>query len=228
LVVDSNLYPRAKQDWFTAYKYAEAMKVPGGRAFPPILVGLYGDQYIVVDGAHRIWAAKTNKQTEIDAIVRYYSSDKDLYRDAVVANAFHGRQFSTQEKVVIINRLKDYDFASVEIAQMMGIQEIKMTGFVSTRMARSSQGMDVALKAPLTNLADTEISEQVESIQSGFTAGSQLQIVNEFLGLLNTGAVDISNKVLRTRLFDTYTQLKELISSNKKLFSKKQLKRNGK
>jgi hypothetical protein len=52
LVFEPTLYPRTKSDWLTAYKYSQAMAA--GNVFPPILVGLLNNRYIVVDGVHRL------------------------------------------------------------------------------------------------------------------------------------------------------------------------------
>lgn len=81
LVFDSELYPRMKVAWFTAYSYAQAMR--SGKEFPPIIVGVLKGKRYVVDGWHRVEARKLLKEEYIQGMVQNYASEKLLFEDAV-------------------------------------------------------------------------------------------------------------------------------------------------
>ena len=125
LVFDKELYPRIKIDWFTAYSYARMMKA--GAVFPPILVGLYKGKYYVVDGWHRVEAYKRNKEEYIQGTVKKYEDYKTMFLDAIKHNIGHGRQLNIQEKLRLVDKLKEMKFELHQISEIvrMPIEDIK-------------------------------------------------------------------------------------------------------
>ena len=127
LTCDLKLYPRIKLGWLTAYQYSQAMR--SGSEFPPIAVGSFEDKLYVVDGRHRIEARKLLKEDYVQGTVKPYSSFKEMFVDAVKLNAVHGRPLSVQEKVRIVDMLKEYGIEMEAITEIVKIPIDKIEMF---------------------------------------------------------------------------------------------------
>ena len=117
LVFDSELYPRNKVSWLTAYSYSQAMRA--GEVFPPIRVGLFQGKKYVVDGWHRVEAKRLLGEEYVEAVVKRYNDFKSMFVDAVKYNISHGRALSVQEKARIIHKLEEFQFTPAEISQIV-------------------------------------------------------------------------------------------------------------
>lgn len=144
LEFDSELYPRMKISWQTAYQYAQAMR--SGSTFPPIKVGIFNGKKYVVDGWHRVEAKKKLKEEYIQADVKKYDSKRELFIDAIESNVIHGRQLSIQEKVRIIDMLKDMNFKLQEISKIVKVPIGKISIF-QARTIRDPSGRKIYMKS---------------------------------------------------------------------------------
>jgi hypothetical protein len=117
LVFDEKLYPRNTIDEKTVAAYVDALETEA--VFPPIHVGLFCDKNIVVDGWHRATSRKRLGIEFIDAIIKPYTSTKELFADAVKFNIEHGLALSEYDKQLIINKLLDYNFSISEISLLV-------------------------------------------------------------------------------------------------------------
>lgn len=208
LVRDDELYPRTSTDWMTAYKYAEAMKL--GAKFPAVIVGIFNGKYYLVDGWHRVMAVeKTLKGKKIPAKLIHYTSIVDMYKDAIAYNNAHGRQLSQQDRAMIAQRLKEYKVSAKEISQLVGIAKSQLNQFVSSRIAvMRTDGSNVPLKAPIRSIfSGKDIGEDVSGTQHVYASNSQMQIVNELITLIETDALDLSNK----KFVEKFAYLKRLM-----------------
>ena len=166
LVCEEKLYPRIKLGWLTAYQYSQAMK--SGSEFPAIVVGSFEGKMYVVDGWHRIEAKKLLKEEYIQATVKTYESFKDMFIDAVKLNATHGRPLSVQEKVRIVELLKQYGIEKEQITEIVKIPFDKIERF-SERAIVKPNGTVEYLKS-VTAKSGVEDAEQdsfnVRSVES--------------------------------------------------------------
>lgn len=166
LVCEEKLYPRIKLGWLTAYQYSQAMK--SGSEFPAIVVGSFEGKMYVVDGWHRIEAKKLLKEEYIQATVKTYESFKDMFIDAVKFNATHGRPLSVQEKVRIVELLKQYGIEKEQITEIVKIPFDKIERF-SERAIVKPNGTVEYLKS-VTAKSGVEDAEQdsfnVRSVES--------------------------------------------------------------
>ena len=99
LVLDYNIYPRtAVQD-----VHVKAMNeaVDAGVVLPPILVDMKSMR--MVDGFHRYTRAFRAGEKIIQAEVRAFKSEQEIFEAAVAANANHGRPYAPFDKGRIIS-----------------------------------------------------------------------------------------------------------------------------
>src|SRR5262245_44710210 len=99
LVLDYNIYPRtAIQD-----VHVKAMIEAGeaGVEFPPILVDHKSMR--VIDGFHRYSRALKIGQKTIQAELRTFKNEQEIFEAAVAANANHGRPYAPFDRARIIS-----------------------------------------------------------------------------------------------------------------------------
>lgn len=74
-------FPQNEIDPAKVARYALAME--RGETFPPVVVVRYGDQYMPIDGHHRLMAAQVARLKEVDAYVVGHRAfeNYDLYGD---------------------------------------------------------------------------------------------------------------------------------------------------
>ena len=193
LIVDSELYPRIKSGWLTAYQYAQAMKA--NSIFPPIVVGIFEGKKYVVDGVHRIEAKKLLKEEYIDAIVKKYENEKEMFVDAVRLNSTHGRQLSVQEKVRIIDKLKNMQFELQEISELVKVPIDKIS-LLQQRIIIGPKGESIYLKSVLSNAGvGTETLQKVD--QTSFSVANVTALLSQLIELLESGFYSIEEASIK-------------------------------
>jgi hypothetical protein len=125
LQMPKTFYPRNSVNMMIVEKYANYIKA--GAEFPPILVGRLHNHLIVVDGWHRTHAYIKLRIKYIRAIVRDYSSEKDLFADAVRLNQGHGYSLTKHDRQRCIRRLKLMKFNPEEIMRLTSIPASEVT-----------------------------------------------------------------------------------------------------
>jgi hypothetical protein len=85
-------------------KYAEALR--DGDKFPSVDVFEIDGQYFVVDGSHRLAAARQEGWTEFECLV-HQGSMRDAILWASGANAAHGEPRTNEDMNLVVNRLLD-------------------------------------------------------------------------------------------------------------------------
>lgn len=205
LTIDSELYPRIKSGWLTAYQYAQAMK--SNSVFPPITVGIYRQKKYVVDGVHRIEAKKMLKEEYVDAIVKTYKSEREMFVDAVKLNSAHGRQLSVQEKVRIIDKLKKMRFKLQEISELIKVP-IDKIGLLQQRIIMGPKGEAIYLKSVLTNV-DAQAGTLQTVDQSSFNVASVTALLTQMIELLESEVYSIEQPQIKEMTIHLYQLLQE-------------------
>lgn len=133
LVLDPALQCRVQMDAETIEEYAEAMAE--GAVFPPVEVIEVDGQLLVVDGWHRVRAARRVAKSAIVARVRQ-GTRKEALLAAVAANAQHGLRRSRDDKRRAVRVLLcDHEFcglSSREAGKLAGVSH----AFVSKERVR--------------------------------------------------------------------------------------------
>jgi len=200
LVLDEKFYPRLKVSWKTAYGYAQAMKA--GAIFPPITIGLLRGKQYVVDGWHRITAYKQNKEEYIEAEFILFKNKTELFIDAVKRNATHGKPYSVQEKISIINRLQDMKIEKADASKIVGINPERLPQLIQRKTMTLPNGEKIILKASLEK-AKTELlrlSEDndfmIDDMQAGITGNNLSLLLSNLITILELKSYQINNEIL--------------------------------
>jgi len=119
LLFDWNIYPRKEVDNQVVRAYAKALK--SGSIFPPIKVGLFKGQKIVVDGFHRVHSRILLKTAYVECKELAFQSEAELFAEAVRLNSSHGKTFTDIEVKASIRRLQRYNFSIKDIVSIVHI-----------------------------------------------------------------------------------------------------------
>lgn len=203
LVYESEYYPRMKTSWLTAYQYAMAMK--SGCVFPRITVGNFKGKFYVVDGWHRIEALKLLGEEYVEATVKNYSSEAEMFADAVRLNTTHGRQLSVQEKARIIDKLKSYNFSLEQISEIVKVPVDKIERF-TFKVVVAPNGSKVYLKSIVEKLGEKEV---VGVEQERFNVRNVQNLLNQLLDLLRNGLFPFEDGAVRELAVEVYSLLRE-------------------
>lgn len=192
VLLDEELYPRRKESWVTAYGYSQAMKA--GSKFPPIVVANHKGKKYLIDGWHRMQAYRKNGVEYADAEVFKAKDRTEMYIEAVRRNATHGRPFTFQERVGIIDKLGKMNVSNETISKIVGIQIEKMESIKIERITNTVTGKTVILKSPMKHFSghviqngEAEVQEQITGVRS------QVQLIDMVTNMLEEGAFDMDN-----------------------------------
>lgn len=119
--VRHDVYPRAEPSPALIQQYAASFAV-----LPPIEVN---QDRVLIDGNHRLIAAKKNGVTAIAAQVTPTASDRELLELAITRNNAHGAQLSTEDKrrhartLFSVTDLRDAAATRRHLAQLLSVPE---------------------------------------------------------------------------------------------------------
>jgi plasmid stabilization system protein ParE len=119
LLFDWSIYPRKEVDNQVVRAYAKALQT--GSIFPPIKVGLFKGQKIVIDGFHRAHSRILLKMPYIECKEEHFESEAELFAEAVRLNSSHGKTFTEIEVKANIRRLRRYNFEVKDIVSIVHI-----------------------------------------------------------------------------------------------------------
>jgi hypothetical protein len=190
-------------NWLTAHIYAEAMKV--GSEFPPILVGNYGGKFYIVDGWHRVEAKKELGEEYISAQIKRFENLKDLFLAAVKANITHGRALGVQERVRIIDKLREMKFTYQEVSKILKIP-IDSIKKLQVRVIMGPDGKPIYTKGMLFHAE----ADPTEVDQTHFSVRNVTSLLQQLIDLLESGEYplkDSSVKAMTERLYDLLSKL---------------------
>ena len=207
LILDSNIYPRFKTSWLTAYQYAMAMK--SGSVFPEVIVGRLKGKFILVDGWHRIEALKLLGEEYVRAIVKDYDSEAELFADAVRFNVTHGRQLSVQEKARIIDKLESYNFTLEEISEIVRVPVDKIKRF-KFKVVTAPNGSKIYLKS-MTEKALTDKDLAVKVNQELLSVRDLESLLKQLIEVLKCGVIRFDKGNLRGLAVEAYSLLGEAL-----------------
>ena len=119
LVLDWSLYPRKEVDQQVVGAYAKALDA--GSVFPTLKVGLFRGRKIVLDGFHRVGSRKLKKIDYADCSELPFTSEAELFAEAVRLNAGHGKGFTESELKANVKRLWKFKFKVDEIQALVHV-----------------------------------------------------------------------------------------------------------
>jgi len=186
---DRELYPRTMVNWQTAIAYQAAMQ--NGAVFPPIVVAILNNEYILIDGAHRLEAYKRNKETDIKVLVDLtIGTRKQAYLAALKANMQHGKQLTIYERMLAVQKLKEFKVEFTEISKLIHVRPQNLKNFVGKRITYTMGGKEVIVKKPLMHKAGMNMTTEQINAQEGYAQSSQSDLIDELISLLENDLID--------------------------------------
>jgi hypothetical protein len=204
IVTDEELRVRP-YDWQTAYRYAEAMRM--GEVFPPIVVGKKDGFYVLLDGWHRLDAAKRIGRTHISALLSRVKP-KDFYYEAARLNAKNGRPLTMQERLTVASRLRSEGYSMQAVSRAVLIPVETVTRLLADRAVLDpvDRAVRFIAKAPVAHHRKPDQEEQ----QARLAAQSQAHLLGQVLDLLRGGFVDLDDDTTMRLLVEIATELHRL------------------
>jgi len=208
VVLDYNLYPRHQVDDTAVARLVDALRAE--EALPPIVVDAKSMR--VVDGFHRVTAYQrfAGPDAKVPAEVHTYSTDAEMFADAVRRNARHGRPLSRYDLARCITRAMELKLDPETITRCAAISADTYDRIVRHKLA-THRGRPVALKRTLAHFAGQPIAKATASANRRLGGMSQLFYVNQVLILLTNDLVDESNANLMEALQRLHRALEEFL-----------------
>ena len=183
LVLDSTYQPRVSIDSDLVREYAEIMR-GGWGDFPPVEVFRLENALYVVDGFHRVQAAREAKLPKIPANVRNGSAD-DALLFCVRANSTHGLRRSNEDKRRAVEMLLDHPSFSklgkAKLADLAGVSKPmvldvirKRSGLLTTHEKRKVSTVDSTPPASVSAKLPPSVREMVEAMRG---AGASAHVI---------------------------------------------------
>jgi len=221
LVLNEKYYPRVKVNWLTVLNYAESLKA--GAKFPPITVTKWEDQYIVVDGFHRIEAYRKNNISLIQAEVIKVNSEKDIFKEAIKRNITHGRPLSPYEKrLIIVRGINEFKLKKAELQDLLYIKADKFELFVGKKAVNVFSGKPLEehteiLKSPTAEAISENISpdilEKIKEEENPVYGMNQRSLLNNVLFLLKNDLINLEDKKIVDLLLEIRQEINKLLKN---------------
>jgi hypothetical protein len=144
---------------------------------------------------------------EVDVLFRDYPDERSLYLDALRLNAHHGKRLTTAEEVRAVIRGQELGLEPRVIADTLAIRVEKLEGLLEKKTARGAIEPVVVLKPSFDHLAGEQLTREQE-LANKHSGGHQASFYARMLiQLIESGAVDESNRILMERLKKLYELL---------------------
>lgn len=136
---DESMQLRAGLNEPVISEYEEAMRE--GAVFPPVIIWVSDGVYLLIDGFHRVEAAKRCGFLEIEAIEAGSTTKVQALCEAATSNAYHGLRFTSADKRNAIAKLlrASPDSSNSAVAKLLSVSSH------TVESVRSSEGLGVAM-----------------------------------------------------------------------------------
>ena len=115
-------------------EYSDAMK--DGAKFPPVTVFLTGDGYLLVDGFHRVEAAKAIGETSINTVLKTGTTQEAYDYARFTANRTNGMRLNRSDlQAIVLELITDPKYAKKPSTQLAEIANVSHTTIQRARKA---------------------------------------------------------------------------------------------
>ena len=188
LVLDWSLYPRKEVDQQVVGAYAKALDA--GSVFPTLKVGLFRGRKIVLDGFHRLGSRKLKKIDYADCSELPFTSEAEMFAEAVRLNSGHGKGFSEVELKDNIARLKKFKFDVKDIVALVHVP--------AAEIYRESAAPIVTLTAPCGK--KFHVDSKSGKVQPGLSGRELVELKGalvRFCSLAESGRFPLDDPVIK-------------------------------
>ena len=197
LVIDWNLWPRQsaqKLDSTNVARMKAALRA--GFSLPPILVNKADNR--VVDGFHRTdaYLAVLGDDAMIDAELREFGSDAEMFLAAGATNHHHGLVMSPKDRAHFIARCRKYKIPWPAIAEALSSDAESLKAFVKKRTAKSETGETIPLPAGAQALAGKVLTPVQEHYAKTANGCMPEMYISMLINALNADGLVLTDKTL--------------------------------
>lgn len=180
IVLDDRIYPRTHVNEFNIARLAHAFD--SGATFPPLTIESGSNR--LVDGWHRYETYKRKGVATVEVTKKAYTTEADLFADAVRLNIGHGEpldQFTIRNAIIRLNR---YGYSREQITEVVRLPADQLDkierGFASSK----ETGEPIALKGGLNHLRGQSLDGQQQQVNRNYSGGKAVFYVRQICDLL--------------------------------------------
>lgn len=206
IVEDFDLYPRGDVDSQHVSHIADAIEA--GADIPKIL--LCEKTHRIVDGFHRkrAWQRVLGVDGEIEVLTKHYKTEAELFLEAMRLNAGHGRNLSSYDRTIAIEKAIRFDIDPAQIASALNLKVERVTGYKTERCAKLENSRRlIPLKQPIRHFAGRTMSKEQSEIVPKLGGNNALFYVHQLKMLIENEMIDLENRAL----LDGLTELGDII-----------------
>jgi hypothetical protein len=194
-VLDWSLWPRYEAQELDATNLKRIkVALEAGVILPPIIVNK--DDMRVIDGFHRVTAVLDlyGDDAEIEADVRHYETEAEMFLDAGRYNSQHGLPMGPRDKVHFILKARRMKIPAPAIAEALGMQASMMKDFVERRSAVAVGGERIPLTGGALHLAGKQLDEEQEHYVRTTNGNAPMMHARMLLNALRADAMEFAEK----------------------------------
>lgn len=214
LILDKKLYPRHGVSPGNVARLRQVRAA--GRELDPVIV--CSSTRVVIDGWHRITAARQAGDPSILAELRDYSSDAERFEAAARLNTSHGLALTSYDRLRVLEIGEQLGLGDVQLADALAISTSYLRS-IRPRFATVSEALAdggelrrqrVALKASVRHLSGEEITRaQAAEIEGSAPGTSYLLVTRQLSRAISLGLLPPREQ--HPALHDDLRKLAELI-----------------
>ena len=210
LVMDWNLWPRQaaqRLDSTNVARMKEALR--NGFSLPPVIVDKKSLR--IIDGFHRTRAVLDlfGDDADIEAIVKEYKDEKEMFLEAGSTNHHHGLPMSPKDRAHFVSKARKMKIPWPAIAKALSTDSDKLKKFLDDRTRKTSDGERVPIPAGARHIPKDKpmTSEQEHYVRTETGYGGPSMHVSILINALRANSVVANAKTIE----QMYT-LRDLVS----------------
>ncbi len=200
LVLDWSLYPRHDVDQGQVGYMVEALRA--GHELPPIVADKVSLR--IIDGFHRYRAFSEvlGKEASIPVVLKPYTSEAEMFEDAMRYNASHGKNLTTFDRARCMMIAERLEIQREKVGEILHWRPSTEDRIERTRYSGTLNGRDtrVPLKRTIEHMAGAHLTERQLKANGRLSGMKQAFYVNQLVELLEGDLVDTENDALMLRL----------------------------
>ncbi len=215
LVFDWNLWPRHEAGDLDSTNLSRMKNaVLAGVKLPPIIVNERDNR--IVDGFHRTRNVLNiyGDSAEIDAILKHYDSDAEMFMESARVNNQHGLPLSPRDRVHVILKARRFKIPIAAIAEALGLDPKEAKSFLERRTAKSKTGETIPLSGGALSLAGKILTEKQETYVKSCPGTSAQLYARLLLNALKADAIILNDGILAT-LAELNTKIEKILAEAK-------------
>lgn len=213
LVFDWNLWPRQsaqRLDSTNVAKMREALR--SGFPLPPIIAN--AKDYRIVDGFHRTQAHLDvfGDDAEVEAILKDYESEKEMFLEAGATNHHHGLPMSPKDRAHFISKCRRLKIPWPAIAEALNMNPDTVKEFVKKRTAKTEDGQTIPLSRGSEALAGKTLTPVQEHYARTSNGCIPEMYISMLINALRADGVVYTEKTI-ARLRELHSMIGEILDA---------------